>query len=270
MQRSELIEQIQLEQSLLCVGLDPDIALLPFGYEKNTSGIKSFLKTVIEASLPYAVAYKPNMAFFEVFGAQGWTLLEEILKMIPKNKFVIADAKRGDIGNTAKKYAEAFFEHLNVDAITINPYMGMDSVKPFLAYKNKWAIVLAATSNPSAGAIQDWQNESGTSVYEEVVRTCSSIGSEENLMYVVGATVTDKLRDIRGIAPNHFLLIPGIGAQGGNLEEVLKIGSTKEGGMLINVGRDILYPPPGKPVNSHVREKASYYQSIMATYLNAQ
>ena len=223
MKRTELVEHIYEKGSFLCVGLDPDIKKLPASISGSDSErVASFCKAIVDATAPYCVAYKPNLAFFESLGASGIAALEEVVAHIRTNypdQFIIADAKRGDIGNTAALYARTFFETMDFDAVTLNPYMGEDSVKPFLGYEDKWSIVLALTSNASSSDFETVADNKGVALYERVIRRSRHWGSPINMMYVVGATKADKLAEIRELAPRHFLLVPGVGAQGGSLEE---------------------------------------------------
>ncbi|MFM2195220.1 MAG: orotidine-5-phosphate decarboxylase [Bacteroidota bacterium] len=235
MNRKELIQRIRERKTFLCVGLDTDVSKIPQGISPL-----EFNKAIIDATREHCVAYKPNLAFYEAMGIEGWELLQETVSYIGNEHFTIADAKRGDIGNTSTQYAKAFFEKLNFDSITVAPYMGRDSVEPFLQFNDKWAIVLALTSN--AGAF-DFQLEQGASdrLYEKVLKEVSSWGTPENTMFVVGATKAEWLKDIRAIIPDHFLLVPGVGAQGGSLEEVVKYGMNQDVGLLINASRSIQY-----------------------------
>lgn len=245
MKRTELVEHIYEKGSFLCVGLDPDIKKLPASISGSDSErVASFCKAIIDATAPYCVAYKPNLAFFESLGASGIAALEEVVAHIRTNypdQFIIADAKRGDIGNTAALYARTFFETMDFDAVTLNPYMGEDSVKPFLGYEDKWSIVLALTSNASSSDFETVADNKGVALYERVIRRSRHWGSPINMMYVVGATKADKLAEIRELAPRHFLLVPGVGAQGGSLEEVAKYGLIDECGLLVNSSRGIIY-----------------------------
>ena len=224
----------------MCVGLDTDIRKLPDGISRDVSGMLEFNKAIIEATSEFAVSYKLNTAFYESLGAAGWELMEKTLELIPNNVFTIADAKRGDIGNTSSLYARAFFETLSFDSITVNPYMGQDSVSPFLAFEGKWSILLALTSNAGSQDFQVLKTPEGQ-VFEEVLKKSSAWGNAENTMYVVGATRAEELSRIRKIIPDHFLLVPGVGAQGGSLEEVCKYGITKNVGLLVNSSRKIIY-----------------------------
>jgi orotidine-5'-phosphate decarboxylase len=246
MTRLQLFDKIKEKSSFLCVGLDPDLSKMPPHLLKTEDPIFEFNKAIIDATLPYAVAYKPNIAFYEVHGAKGWESLRKTAEYLPNDVFKIADAKRGDIGNTSKMYAEAFFNQMNFDAITVSPYMGEDSVKPFLEYGRKWAIILAATSNTGWFDFQDLILENtGEKLFERVITKSAAWGNKQNTMYVVGATRTETLINIRRLIPEHFLLIPGIGAQGGNLEQVIKYGANKQGGLLINSARGIIYASQG-------------------------
>ncbi len=245
MTRQELIDNIYRKRSFLCVGLDTDIKKIPAHIAALPDPIFTFNKAIIDATAPYCVAYKPNMAFYESFGAMGWDALERTISYIHTNypdQFIIADAKRGDIGNTSSLYARSFFEHLNVDAITVAPYMGEDSVTPFLGYEGKWVILLALTSNKGSHDFQFIKNESGTPLYQNVIEKSSQWASDDAMMYVVGATQGKMFEHIRRIAPSSFLLVPGVGAQGGSLEEVCRYGMIdKECGLLVNSSRGIIY-----------------------------
>ena len=245
MNKQQLFEQIQKKRSFLCVGLDTDIQKIPKHLMDTSDPIFSFNKEIIDATAEYTVAYKPNLAFYESLGSQGWKSLEktvEYLKLNYPEIFVIADAKRGDIGNTSNLYARAFFEQLDFDAITVAPYMGEDSVKPFMTYPEKWVILLALTSNKGAYDFQFLQDEkSGDKLFERVLKTSQKWGTTENMMYVVGATKAEKLKEIREIIPNHFLLVPGVGAQGGSLKEVAQNGLNSKCGLLVNSSRGIIY-----------------------------
>ena len=245
MTRQELFQQIQLKKSCLCVGLDTDINRLPKHLLQKKDPVFEFNKRIIDATKDLCVAYKPNIAFYEALGAKGWESLAKTLDYIPDTHFTIADAKRGDIGNTSSLYARAFFDTLDFDAVTVAPYMGEDSVKPFLEFKNKWVILLALTSNKGSQNFQLTSQENGQPLYEKVMRTAMTWGNAENLMFVVGATHPEKFAEIRRIAPDNFLLVPGIGAQGGDLQGVLKYGSNNMGGLLINSSRGIIYAGSG-------------------------
>ena len=248
MTRAELIKQIKTKKTFLCVGLDPDITKIPEFLLNEDDPIFEFNRQIIDATAPYCVAFKPNTAFYEAYGLSGYNSLEKTIKYIKLNfphHFLIADAKRGDIGNTSTMYAKAFFNRLHADAITVAPYMGSDSVKPFLEFKGKWAIVLALTSNEGA---KDFQLVEGKTeaMYQHVLRTSSQWGTPENMMYVVGATQAEMFDEVRAIVPHHFLLVPGFGAQGGNLPDVCKYGLIKNDiGLLINSSRAIIYASKG-------------------------
>jgi orotidine-5'-phosphate decarboxylase len=251
MNRSELIDKIKQKRSFLCVGLDTDPAKIPAGIS-----VLDFNKAIIDATREYCVAYKPNLAFYECMGIEGWKILDETVRYIGKDHFTIADAKRGDIGNTSSYYAKTFFETYQFDSITVAPYMGRDSVEPFLQFKDKWAIVLALTSNSGAEDFE-LQNLADEKLYERVLRISSSWGSTENMMYVVGATRPEKLAEVRKIVPDHFLLVPGVGAQGGSLREVAHYGMNKDCGLLVNASRSILYASGGKDFAEAAANEAS-------------
>jgi orotidine-5'-phosphate decarboxylase len=267
MTRAELVQQIFTKKSFLCVGLDPDLEKIPKHLLDTENPVLEFNKAIIEATAPYCVAYKPNLAFFEALGELGMSTFYETLKSIPKTHFVIADAKRGDIGNTSKKYAEAFYNRFGCDAITIAPYMGSDSVQPFLGEKGKWAILLALTSNPGADDFEQLPLANGKRLFEEVIDRAMEWGSAEELMFVVGATRPDMLKRIRERAPEYFFLIPGVGAQGGNLEEVAKAALTKDCGILVNASRSILYASSGADFAEKASEEAQAMQTEMAIRL---
>ncbi len=245
MNQQQLFEQIQKKRSFLCVGLDTDIQKIPKHLLYTSDPIFSFNKEIIDATAEFSVAYKPNLAFYESLGSQGWVSLEKTV-MYVKSKhpeiFIIADAKRGDIGNTSNLYARAFFDRLDFDALTVVPYMGEDSVKPFMTYLDKWVILLALTSNKGAFDFQFLEDKtSGDKLYESVLKTSQNWGTNENMMYVIGATKAEKLKEIREIVPNHFLLVPGVGAQGGSLQEVAQNGMNSKCGLLVNSSRGIIY-----------------------------
>ena len=248
MTRKQLVENIKRKKSFLCVGLDTDIKKIPAHLLTEKNPIVAFNRAIIDATAQYAVAYKPNLAFYESLGAEGWNALEETVAYIQKNypdQLIIADAKRGDIGNTSQLYARSFFEHLGVDAITVAPYMGEDSVTPFLGYPGKWVILLALTSNKGSHDFQLIQDENGRRLFENVILTSQKWASTDELMYVVGATQGKMFEDIRAIAPDNFLLVPGVGAQGGSLEEVARYGMNPECGLLVNSSRGIIYASNG-------------------------
>ncbi len=241
MNYDKLVSEIKEKQSFLCVGLDTDINKIPKHLLIEEDPIFEFNKQIIDATKDYCVAYKPNIAFYESLGPKGWESLQKTIDYIPENIFTIADAKRGDIGNTSKMYAKTFFEYYNFDSVTVAPYMGRDSVEPFLEFKNKWVILLAATSNIGGEDFQYLSLENGKELFEEVLETSKQWGDSKNLMYVVGATRPEVFQRIRKIVPNSFLLVPGVGAQGGSLKEVCKYGLNKDVGLLINSSRGIIY-----------------------------
>ncbi len=250
MTRKQLIDNIFAKRSFLCVGLDTDIRKIPSAVlEANPDDpITAFNRAIIDATAPYCVAYKPNLAFYESLGAKGWTALEETVKYIRErypDQFIIADAKRGDIGNTSQLYARSFFEHLGVDAITVAPYMGEDSVTPFLGYDGKWVVLLALTSNKGSHDFQLTEDKDGRRLFENVILKSSKWAGPEEMMYVVGATQGKMFADIRKVAPESFLLVPGVGAQGGSLEEVVKYGMIADCGLLVNSSRGIIYASQG-------------------------
>lgn len=272
MTREELIKNIKSKQSFLCVGLDPDIKKLPAHLLSEPNSIFAFNKAIIDATAPYAVAYKPNMAFYESLGAQGWTALEETVSYIQNNypdQFIIADAKRGDIGNTSTLYARSFFEHLGVDAITVAPYMGQDSVSPFLGYDSKWVVLLSLTSNKGSHDFQLTEDKNGKRLFENVIETSQQWASDKEMMYVVGATQGKMFADIRKIAPNHFLLVPGVGAQGGSLEEVAKYGMNSDCGLLVNSSRGIIYASSGTDFAEAAAREARILAGQMSELLKA-
>ncbi|MDE7375339.1 MAG: orotidine-5'-phosphate decarboxylase [Muribaculaceae bacterium] len=249
MKRTDLVNNIFNKQSFLCVGLDPDINKLPKHLLDKENPILEFNKAIIDATAPYAVAYKPNIAFYECEGIKGWEAFEETVKYIREKYpdiFIIADAKRGDIGNTAKMYARTFFEHCGVDAVTVAPYMGEDSVTPFLEYPDKWTILLALTSNKGSVDFEMIEDKNGHRVFERVIKRSLRWGSPVNLMYVVGATQGELISDARKVAPRSFMLVPGVGAQGGSLEEVARLAMIDECGLLVNSSRGIIYASSGE------------------------
>jgi orotidine-5'-phosphate decarboxylase len=262
-----IVREIKRKQSFLCIGLDVDLSKIPTHLLELSSPIFEFNKAIIDATHEFCVAYKPNIAFYEAMGINGWKSLEKTIRYIPKNIFTIADAKRGDIGNTSKKYAETFFSTYSFDAITVAPYMGMDSVMPFLEYSNKWTIILGLTSNKGSSSFQNLKLENGIQLHREVITNSMNWGSNDNTMYVVGATQSKDLIDIRKLIPNHFLLIPGIGAQGGNMEEVIKNGLNNDIGLLVNSSRGIIYAGEDAQFDSKARDAASKIQIKMADYL---
>tara|TARA_Y100000385_G_scaffold278441_1_gene326706 strand:+ start:533 stop:1360 length:828 start_codon:yes stop_codon:yes gene_type:complete len=269
MTQENLFEQIKIKQSFLCVGLDIDLEKIPPHLRKLDDPIFSFAKEIIDATSAYAVAYKPNLAFFETYGLLGWNAFDKITTYLNKyypNHFIIADAKRGDIGNTATRYAKAFFETYDVDAVTVAPYMGKDAIEPFLAFDNKYAILLTLTSNSGASDFQFTEFE-GDKLYERVLRTSRSWTGAEQLMYVVGATKATALTAIRKIIPNAFLLVPGVGAQGGSLEAVAKAGLNEQCGLLVNSSRGIIYRAQNENFADAAKNEAKKLQEEMALYL---
>jgi len=270
MNRKQLIQQILEKKSFLCVGLDTDIKKIPQHLLSEEDPIFSFNKAIIDATAPYCVSYKPNLAFYEAFGLKGIQAFEKTINYLNTNypnHFIIADAKRGDIGNTSAMYARTFFEEYNLDALTVAPYMGEDSVTPFLQYDGKWVILLALTSNKGSHDFQLTTDTDGERLFEKVLRVSQQWGNEENMMYVVGATQGKMFEDIRKIAPNHFLLVPGVGAQGGSLEEVCKYGMTKDCGLLVNSSRGIIYASNGEDFAEIAALKAKELQQQMAEQL---
>ncbi len=279
MTRKQLIQQIQTKRSYLCVGLDTDITKIPKHLRSHPDAVFEFNKQIIDATQDLCVAYKINTAFYEAIGLKGWEAMERTVNYIPREHFTIADAKRGDIGNTSTQYAKAFFETMNFDAITVAPYMGEDSVKPFLEFENKWAIVLGLTSNPGSKDFEQLKvvgretNNSGEYLYESVLQKVSNWGTPGNLMFVAGATKASDLEGIRKIIPDHFLLVPGVGFQGGSLEEVSKYGmikdtsTTAQCGLLVNASRAIIYASEKEDFATEARAIAQQYQSEMVSYL---
>ncbi len=252
----ELDEQVQKKKSFLCVGLDTDMDKLPIHLAKTPVAFLNFNRQIIEATSDLCVAYKINTAFYEVLGAKGWELFKQTIDLIPKNIFIIADAKRGDIGNTSSQYAKAFFEELDVHAITLSPYMGKDSVTPYFEHKNKWVILLGLTSNEGAKDFQLEKMKDEKPLYTHVLETASKWGKKENTMFVIGATKEEEFKRVREILPEHFLLVPGVGSQGGDMEEVIKLGATKNGRLLINASRSILYAGNEQDFAAKAREEA--------------
>ncbi len=269
MTSQELFENIKKKKSFLCVGLDTDINKIPRELLDTTDPIFAFNKQIIDATHDVTVAYKPNLAFYESLGVNGWNSLEKTVNYLKYNYpdvFIIADAKRGDIGNTSAMYAKAFFDHMEFDSVTVAPYMGEDSVKPFLTYVDKWVILLALTSNKGAFDFQ-FMEENDEKLYEKVIKKSAEWGTEDNLMYVVGATKAEMLADIRKIIPNHFLLVPGVGAQGGSLEEVAKNGMNDKCGLLVNSSRGIIYASAESDFAEKAREAAVEVQQEMEKLL---
>jgi len=263
MNKQQLISEIKSKRSFLCVGLDTDITNIPLHLLNEADPIFEFNKAIIDVTRDYCVAYKPNIAFYESLGATGWESLRKTLEYIPDNIFTIADAKRGDIGNTSTMYANTFFKQYNFDAVTVAPYMGADSVTPFLEFKNKWAILLALTSNTGALDFQMDQLKNGARVFENVIFKSQRWGTPENMMYVVGATRGELFADIRKIIPDHFLLVPGVGAQGGSLEDVCKYGMNSSCGLIVNSSRNIIYASSGSDFTARAKEEAQKIQKEM-------
>jgi orotidine-5'-phosphate decarboxylase len=267
MTRQELVEQIRLKKSFLCVGLDTDLSKIPSHLLETEDPIFEFNKAIIDATKDFCVAYKPNIAFYECHGPKGWESLKKTLDYIPKNIFTIADAKRGDIGNTSTYYAKTYFEYLNCDSVTVAPYMGEDSVTPFLEFENKWVILLALTSNIGALDFQFMTDTKGEQLYKKVLRKSSKWGSAENMMYVVGATRAEGIGEVRKLVPDHFFLVPGVGAQGGSLEEVAEYGWNKDCGLLVNSSRGIIYASNDLDFAEQAKIEAKKLQENMAKIL---
>ena len=264
-----LYQEIKVKESFLCVGLDVDLKKIPPHLLNEKDPIFSFSKSIIDATHSFTVAYKPNLAFFEAYGLKGWKAFEKTIDYLNKNypnHFIIADAKRGDIGNTSGRYAKAFFENFGVDAVTISPYMGKDSIEPFLSYKDKYAVLLALTSNKGSRDFQ-FSEDKGVPLYEKVLRLSTKFKNSNKLMYVVGATKSENLIAIRKIVPDSFLLIPGVGAQGGNLKEVVQNGINSNCGLLVNSSRGIIYASSGTDFSTKAAEKAFNLQKEMSEYL---
>jgi len=285
MNRQELVEQISSKNSYLCVGLDTDLQKLPKHFQNHPDAIFAFNKAIIDATKDFCVAYKINTAFYEALGLKGWEAMEKTVNYIPSTHFKIADAKRGDIGNTSAQYAKAFFETLNFDAITVAPYMGEDSIKPFLEYKDKWTILLGLTSNvgakdfelqklvqPSAAEQASTQLDSIQTeyLYETVLKKAATWGTEKNLMFVIGATNPDEFTNIRQISPNHFYLVPGVGAQGGSLQDISEKAMTKDCGLLVNASRAIIYASSGEDFAEAAGKVAAEYANEMSLYLKTK
>lgn len=271
MNRKELVSQIEIKKSFLCVGLDVDINKIPAHLLNTDDPIFAFNKAIIDATASYCVAYKPNLAFYEAYGVKGLIAFEKTVKYIHENypeQFIIADAKRGDIGNTSRMYAKTFFEEYNVDALTVAPYMGEDSVTPFLGYQEKWVILLVLTSNKGSNDFQQTITDNGERVFERVLNKSMEWGNDDNMMFVVGATRGEMFKDIRKIAPNHFLLVPGVGAQGGSLQEVSKYGLIKDCGLIVNSSRGIIYASNNEDFAEAAAEAAKELQKEMEQILS--
>ncbi len=272
MNRQQLIEQIKTKKSFLCVGLDTDLKKVPQHILNEEDPIFSFNKAIIDATAPYCVSYKPNLAFYEAFGVKGLISFEKTVKYLKENyphHFIIADAKRGDIGNTSAMYARTFFEEYDIDSLTVAPYMGEDSVTPFLGYEGHWVILLALTSNKGSLDFQMTTDEQGERLFEKVLKKSQQWGTKDNMMYVVGATQGRMFEDIRKLAPEHFLLVPGVGAQGGSLEEVCRYGMTSDCGLLVNSSRGIIYASTGCDFAEVAGQKAKELQEQMAVQLQS-
>lgn len=270
MTRKELIEQIKQKKSFLCVGLDTDLKKTPQHLLNEEDPIFSFNKAIIDATAPYCVSFKPNLAFYEAFGVKGLISFEKTIKYLKQNypnHFIIADAKRGDIGNTSAMYARTFFEEYDVDSLTVAPYMGEDSVTPFLGYEGKWVILLALTSNKGSHDFQLTEDAQGERLFEKVLKTSQQWGHADNMMYVVGATQGRMFEDIRKLVPDHFLLVPGVGAQGGSLQEVCQYGMNEDCGLLVNSSRGIIYASNGENFAEAAAEAAEKLQQEMAAEL---
>lgn len=270
MTRQELVEQIRTKKSFLCVGLDTDISKIPTHLLETEDPIFEFNKAIIDATKDLCVAYKPNIAFYECHGPKGWESLKKTLDYIPKNIFTIADAKRGDIGNTSTYYAKTYFDYLDCDSVTVAPYMGEDSVTPFLEFENRWVILLALTSNKGALDFQFMTDTKGEQLYKKVLRKSAKWGNSDNMMYVVGATRAEGIGEVRKLVPNHFFLVPGVGAQGGSLEDVANYGWNNDCGLLVNSSRGILYASNGTDYAEKARFEAQNLQLQMARILESK
>jgi orotidine-5'-phosphate decarboxylase len=268
MTRQQLFDQIKKKQSYLCVGLDTDLQKIPRQLLQLADPLFEFNKQVIDATKEFCVAYKPNIAFYEALGSSGWKSLEKTLAYIPKDCFTIADAKRGDIGNTSTLYAKAFFEQMDFDALTVAPYMGEDSVKPFLEFDGKWVVLLVHTSNPGSADFQLIETQDGKYLFQEVIFASQRWSTPDKMMYVVGATHADKIGAIRALAPDYFFLVPGVGAQGGDLEAVSKAGITAQCGLLVNSSRAIIYASDGNDFAEAAAKAARAVQREMSVYLD--
>lgn len=267
------MENIVRKQSYLCVGLDPDISKMPSCLGKDVDAVKTFNRRIIDATAPYCVAFKPNLAFYETFGAEGWTVFEDTVRYIRQNypdQFIIADAKRGDIGNTSKKYADSFFKETDVDAVTISPYMGCDSVEPFLDYEGKWVVLLCLTSNGGSRDFQMLECEDGQCVFEKVLERSKEWAGSDKLMYVAGATRGELLAKVREHVPDSFLLIPGVGKQGGKLSDIADYAMTRDCGVIVNASRSILYASDGADYAEAAADEAKKMALEMAETLRAK
>ena len=267
MTRSALVDLIFTKQSYLCIGLDPDMDKLPSHLLDHEDPVFEFNKAIIEATSDYCVAYKPNLAFYEALGTKGWESLQKTMQVVPPQMFTIADAKRGDIGNTSRLYAKTFFEQFDFDAVTVAPYMGEDSVSPFLQFDGKWVVILALTSNDGAFDFQTLNLSDGSTLFQQVLNKSSTWGSKDQIMYVVGATKPEQLSHIRKQLPDHFFLVPGVGAQGGNLREVSMSGFNNKCGLLVNSSRAIIYASSGRDFAQAAGEEARNLQTQMASLI---
>jgi orotidine-5'-phosphate decarboxylase len=267
MDRKTLVHKIREKKSFLCVGLDPHFDKIPDEVLASEDPLFEFNKRIIDATREYCVAYKPNTAFYEVHGAKGWEALRKTREYIGQSHFTIADAKRGDIGNTSGMYAKAFFENLDYDSVTVAPYMGVDSVSPFLDYPNRWVILLALTSNKEADDFQFTTSSADERLFEKVLKASQSWGNHENMMYVVGATRPEMFKEIRELVPNHFLLVPGVGAQGGSLSEVCQYGLNSDVGLLVNSSRGIIHASTGNDFDLAAREAAKKLATEMSQFV---
>ncbi len=270
MTSQELFGQIGAKRSFLCVGLDTDLKKVPPHLLGDEDPLFAFNRAIIDATAPFCVAYKPNLAFYEAAGLKGWGALVKTVRYLRENypeQFIIADAKRGDIGNTSQMYARVFFQEMDFDAVTLSPYMGSDTAEPFYAYAGKWAVLLALTSNASAQDFETLRLENGERLYERVLKSSMHWGTEDNTMYVVGATRAEELERVRAIVPDHFLLVPGVGAQGGSLEEVAKFGMNSRCGLLVNSSRGIIYASSGRDFAEAAASAARELQGQMAALL---
>ncbi len=267
MNRKELVSNIHSKKNFLCIGLDTDIQKIPTHLLSSDDAVFEFNKAIIDATSDLCVAYKPNIAFYESLGPKGWVSLEKTMDYIPKNIFTIADAKRGDIGNTSKMYAKTFFEYFDFDAVTVAPYMGIDSVTPFLEFDDKWVILLGLTSNVGSHDFQQTVGNNGQKLYETVIKKAQEWGNPDNLMYVIGATHPSSFADIREMAKEYFFLVPGVGAQGGDMDAVIQYGRNKEIGLLINSSREIIYAGNGENFQDAVRAKAQEMVGKMSGYI---
>ncbi len=269
MSRDRLYDSILTKQSFLCVGLDTDMSRIPQHLKDSDDPIFEFNKAIIDSTHDLVIAYKPNTAFYEALGPKGMESLKKTIDYIPKEVMVIADAKRGDIGNTSRLYAQSIFGYYDCDAITVAPYMGEDSVGPFLEYDDRWVIILGLTSNKGSQDFQHFEDSNGTKLYQKVLETCASYGNSDNIMFVVGATQTSFFTEVRKVIPDHFLLVPGVGAQGGNLQEVCKYGLNDKVGLIVNSSRGIIYASEGPDFALAARNKALELQKQMADILKS-